>query len=446
MPSLRFGTAGIRGRFNEEVTTTDCFNLSCAIDHVLSRGRYGISHDTRKTSALLTLGLTAGFNWFGDDVVDFGLLPTPVLAFNTRELGLKAGLSVTASHNPPEYVGIKIFNTLGIELPVSAERKIERALRRVSFVQSPIDYGTTKLDSDAVDRYLERLVPRLPESRKKLALLVDCANGAGIQATPYMLRQLGHHVLTLHSHPSWRFPGRLPEPTTETLKETADLVRRLNVDLGVAHDGDADRVVFIDRGGQIVPDYLLSALMLKLVVTRRRGPVVLSVNTSNAVEEVAAAHGCPVTRARLGKTFTELYRQRGVYATEPSKVVDAAWGFWEDGIYAAAVVVQAMASTGASFAELVQDIPQYVDLQADLTFRALDRGVLEARVKEYFLRRRPREVVETDGWKFVFADGWVLLRPSGTEPKVRVYAEAKGVRRAQGLLAEGVRVVRAVLS
>ena len=141
------------------------------------------------------------------------------------------------------------------------------------------------------------------------------------ESPPEFSTNLGHEIVTVNAHPSGNFPGRLPEPMPETLVEVAALSKAIGADFTIAHDGDADRLVMIDERGRVVPDYMLSALVLKIILEHvRRGNVIISVNSSSALEKTARDAGCTVQRSRLGKTFEELYKRRGIYGSEPSKI------------------------------------------------------------------------------------------------------------------------------
>ena len=167
--------------------------------------------------------------------------------------------------------------------------------------------------------------------------MVDCATGPAALVTPQVLGALGNKVTPLNAHVSWRFSARHPEPTAATLGETAAFVGGAGVDLGLAHDGDGDRLVLINSSGRVLPDYMTSVLALE-AIGKSSGSVIISENSSFAVEETAARMGLRVVRGRIGKTFAEIEREGAVLATEPTKVVDPSWGMWEDGIYCAALI------------------------------------------------------------------------------------------------------------
>ncbi len=441
---IKFGTAGIRGIYGQEVSIRETLAVCFAVNELLGQGKFGVGYDSRRTSSILANAACSAMNWYGSDVEDYGMVPTPVIAFNIKNSKLHAGFSVTASHNPPEYAGVKVFGTDGIEFSLEAEQRIEALIQKSEgYHKRESDlatFGSTSENDEAIYSYTDAVLARAPAAKKKFKILVDCANGTAAPLTPYMLSELGHHVVTVNAHPSGEFPGRLPEPMPETLVETASLSRAIGADFAIAHDGDADRLVMIDEHGNVIPDYALSCLLLKVVVGQRKsGTVIISVNSSNALENVATSLGCRVVRSRLGKTFEELYKRTGIFASEPSKSVDPRWGYWEDGIYAGIMLSQYLSENGLSLSEAISSIPKYFNLQKNLPLLAqLDYHALSSAVKQKYGERIER-IDSMDGTKVCFRNGsWLMLRGSGTEKKVRVYVESSNEWEARELLEDAV--------
>jgi phosphopentomutase len=437
---VKFGTAGIRGTYGQEVTIREAIAVCFAVNRLLGRGRFGVGYDTRITSLVLANVACSAMNWYGSDVDDYGVIPTPVLAFTIKRSKLHAGFSVTASHNPPEFAGVKVFGIDGIEFSVEDERKLEHLVQESEEFTKPQEelgsFGSTFENEEAILYYKEALVSRSRETKKRFKIVVDCANGTACNVTPDVLRELGHQVVTVNSHPSANFPGRLPEPMSDTLVEVATLAKSIGADFAIAHDGDADRLVMIDDLGRVVPDHDLSALALKVIVgSGRKGNVIISVNSSSAVEKVAEQLGCRVQRSRLGKTFGELYKRRGIFASEPSKMVDPRWGYWEDGIYTSVLISQYLSTEGIRLSELLQSIPRYYNLQANVSMSSpLDYGCVKSAFKEAF-GPEVDKFDELDGVKMYLRNGsWVMLRSSGTEKKARIYAESKLERESMSLI------------
>ncbi len=433
-----FGTAGVRGVFNRTQTPDQVYRLAETIAFATGRGRYGVGWDGRKASALLARTVISAVSTVGSDAHAFGVVPTPVAAFGTKSRACLAGFSVTASHNPAEFSGVKVFNTKGMELPTSDEERIERALA-VDVMRPSGFFGQLVPDEQAVEDYVQALVSRYENARKPLRIAIDCANGPGGTVTPRVLNSLGHHVVPVNAQVSWRFPARPPEPTASNLADFSRMVPELGVDLAFAHDGDADRLVMLDALGRVLPDSVLTILALR-GLNVSSGGAVISENTSAAVAEEAEKLGLRVTRSRVGKTFAVLEAERGVFAAEPSKVVDPRWGLWEDGINAAAMISGLVSSDRGVLGRVMEEVQwKYQQVNLDV---AVKMRVLVEKAEEAFRKFRVRDERTLDGLKLVLADGsWVMFRPSGTEPKVRLYCESKDSQLLEVLVQLGTQCI-----
>jgi len=437
-----FGTSGVRGVFNKTQTPVQVYRFAETAAFVFGRGTYGVGWDGRKSSALLARTITAAINSTGSEALLFGLVPTPVTAFGARGRMCSIGFSVTASHNPPEFSGVKLFNGRGMELSQSDEERVERALA-VEVKKNSSKFGSVTRDAEILYEYRGALLSRYQPAGKRLRIAVDCAAGPGGLITPYVLKGLGHDVIPVNAQVSWRFPGRQPEPTAENLEEFARMVPSLGVDFGFAHDGDADRLVMVNRAGRVLPDSVCSILALR-GLGKTSGAAILSENTSTAVEEEALTMGLRVVRSKVGKTFASLEKEGGVFATEPSKVTDPAWGLWEDGMNAAALVATTI-SKDPRLLERLTASESWHYRQVSLALR-VELPALVSRAREAFKRFRIKEERMLDGYKMVFGDGsWVMFRPSGTEPKTRIYCESRDIGEVGLLIQEGVRCIESVV-
>jgi len=425
-----FGTAGARGVFNSTQTPSQVYQLVETAVFVFGKGRYGVGWDGRKSSLILGRVVGSAIAAGGSEAISFGLVPTPVLAYGTRENGCTLGFSVTASHNPPEFSGLKIFNSNGMELSRDEEARIERGMM-VNSIKTSTRIGRASRVG-ALHQYVSAMLSRFTKSDRGSRIVIDCANGPGALATPEILKGLGNDVVTLNSHVSWRFSARAPEPTPETLRETSAFVANAKADFGLAHDGDGDRLVLINSAGRVLPDYVTSILVLEALGTSS-GTVVLSENTSFAVEETAERLGMKVMRTKIGKTFAEIEKEGAILATEPSKIVDPRWGMWEDGIYCAALIADVLNKR--------PDLRAVLDSELDWKFKQLnlpvsvDMGRIATFSDEYLAKFRIAEKRSVDGLRIIFKDkSWVMFRPSGTEPKTRVYCESRDEMRLGELI------------
>ena len=416
-----FGTAGVRGVFNSTQTLEQVHTLVETAAFVFGRGKYGVGCDGRKSSAVLARVISASVAGCGSEALQFGLAPTPAIAFGTRENGCELGFAATASHNPVEFSGVKLFNRKGMELSREEEGRIERGMV-VGSTKSSATVGSIR-QSELIMSYTKAIVSRFSKTEAPLRLVVDCAAGPAALVTPQVLTTLGNKVIPLNTQVSWRFSARSPEPTPATLGETAAFVGGVEADLGLAHDGDGDRLVLIDSAGRVLPDYMTSVLALE-AIGKSSGSVIISENSSFAVEEAAVRMGLRVVRGRIGKTFAEMESEKAVMATEPTKIVDPDWGLWEDGIYGAALIVDAIGKR-PELRKVINGELEWLYKQINLPV-AVDLGRIAEHVDEYFGKYRITEKRSLDGLRIIFKDkSWVMFRPSGTEPRMRVYCEAK---------------------
>jgi phosphopentomutase len=433
-----FGTAGVRGVFNRTQTPEQVYRLAEAIAFASGRGRYGVGWDGRKASAVLARTVMSAVNAVGSDAWAFGLVPTPVVAYGTKSRSCVTGFAVTASHNPPEFSGVKVFNDKGMELPKSDEERIERVMA-VNVMKTSGRFGQVVPDEAVIDDYAQALVSRYPPSENPRRIAIDCASGPGGLVTPRVLQRLGHHVIPVNSQVSWRFPARPPEPTPSNLADFAKTVPELRVDFAFAHDGDADRLVMIDPLGNVVPDSILAILALR-GLGLDGGTVVISENTSVAVAEEAERLDLRVLRSRVGKTFAVMEAEGGVFAAEPSKVVDPKWGMWEDGINASALISNLLSNEEGLLRQLMQEVQwTYRQVNLHVTTRM---DILVERAEDAFRKFKIVEERTLDGCKLVFGDGsWIMFRRSGTEPLTRIYCESKDLQQLEALVQQGIQCV-----
>ena len=435
-----FGTAGVRGVFNRTQTHVQVYRLAETIAFASGRGRYGVGWDGRKASALLARTVMSAVNAVGSDANVFGLVPTPVLAYGTRSRKCLAGFAVTASHNPAEFSGVKVFNRDGMELPKTDEERIERAMA-VDVMKPTGSFGQLVPDEDIVDEYIAAVVSRYPRATQPLRIAIDCASGPGGLVTPEILKALGHHVIPVNAQVSWRFPARPPEPTASNLADFAAMVPTLGADIAFAHDGDADRLVMVDALGNVVPDSILTILALR-GLGLSSGTAVISENTSSAVAEETQRLGLKVMRSRVGKTFAVLVSEGGAFAAEPSKVVDPKWGLWEDGINASALISTLLSSDRGVLGRVMQEV-QWKFRQTNLRV-PVKMEALVPRAKESFRKFKIAEERTLDGLKLVMSDGsWVMFRPSGTEPMTRLYCESRDPQMLDALVQLGSQCIEA---
>lgn len=420
-----FGTSGIRA-----VVDRGFIQLAFKVGVVVG-GLYGkvvVGCDTRTSSEAIKHSLISGLLAGGATCYDAGLVPTPTLALAARNFD--AAAMVTASHNPPQYNGIKLLNPDGSAFDLRQRQQIERIIADDSL--SSVSWQEIKrsgIYDGAIDRHIERILRDFPTGFKLKAVL-DCGCGAASVITPHLLQKLGCEVVGLNCYPSGFFPHDI-EPTEANLGDLSKATRELGADLGIAHDGDADRMMVVDDKGRFVAGDKLLAIFAEDMGAQG---VVTTVDASMAVDEL----GFKVTRTRVGDIYvSEELKSTGEFGGEPS----GAWVFPKvslspDGIYAAARVL-AIASR-QRLSELVDRIPHYPLQRGSVSSNGLAMSRLERQLRVM----NPLSVSRIDGIKLNFEDGWVLVRLSGTEPKVRITAEAKSEARLQRLYDEAVEIIK----
>ncbi len=441
-----FGSSGTRGTVGEAMTPSLVLRVARAAGTVWDAERVALGRDTRTSGEMLADAATSGLASVGVDVDRLGVLPTPgVAAYCARER--VPAMVVTASHNPADYNGVKLIDDEGVELTVDPLERIEAHV-----FDRPVDEaGWDEVGSvDRLDGAPRDYVDDLCSTADldlDLTVALDPGHGAGALTSPPFLRKLGCRVVTVNGQPDGHFPGREPEPVAEHLGDLRRLVRATDADVGVAHDGDADRAVFVDDRGESIPgESSLAALCAAAV---EPGDVVVSaVNVSSRVVDVVAEAGGRIERTPIGATniFTRVRELRAEGVRVPVAGEGNGGVFFpevrlaRDGALAAARFLSLVAERPAS--EVVAPYRDYHAVRRNLSYEGGDERERILSAARAYAEASAATLDTTDGYRLDFDDGWVLVRPSGTEPKVRVYAEATDPDRAATLADNAARAIR----
>ncbi|PSP72603.1 phosphoglucosamine mutase [Halobacteriales archaeon QS_3_64_16] len=444
-----FGTSGIRGPVGDEVTA----DLALAVGRALGSDteRVTVGRDPRESGRLLTDALTAGLRETGTDVLDLGLAATPTVARAIAWYDADAGVSITASHNPPADNGIKLWQEGGQAFDGARRAEIERRVRKDEFDLVSWNELGTRTREDATDRHVDALLAATDLAAEDVpAVAIDLGNGAG-GVTIEALSQLGCGVETLNAQPDGEFPARPSEPNEKTLRSLSALVAGSDAEVGLAHDGDADRLVAIDGDGEFVPKDALLAIFAGEAASEG-DRIACPVDTSLAVEDYLAERGIGVTYTPVGDVHVaEALGGEVTFGGEPS----GAW-IWPgqtrcpDGPLAACRLVALC--TQRPLAERVGDVPAYPIERANVEVEG--KEAIMDRVRERALEgsegeagggdaggggvsEDDREVRTLDGVRIDTEAGWYLVRASGTQPLIRVTAEAREADRAARLSERG---------
>ena len=441
-PKRLFGTNGIRGEIITDLTSECVMKLGLAIGTFFKDARVLLGRDGRTSSQMLVHSITGGLISTGCTIYDVGLVPTPAIQYAVKRYQMDGGIMITASHNPPQYNGIKIIADDGIELSREHEIGIEdifnhEKFQRVSWEQLEKVhslFGVLSTYKEAIKHHVT--IHGIQKNR--FHIVVDPGNGVGGLTAPYLLREMGCKVTTINANVDGTFPRRSPEPKPENLIELSLAVRAVKADMGVAYDGDADRAIFVDEKGKIHWGDRTFALIEKCFLMNHPGEkIVTPISSSGLVEEIAEAHGGKVVWTKVGS----------IVVSRMMKKIDAKLGGEEnggvfyaphqpvrDGAMTTALILDIMAKKGRKLSELLSELPRYYIEKEKLECP----HELKVQVLEEFVDQIKGITIDTiDGAKIRFQDkSSILIRPSGTEPIFRFYSEGKTRKRVVQLIKE----------
>ncbi|RME69113.1 MAG: phosphoglucosamine mutase [Nitrospirae bacterium] len=442
-----FGTDGIRGRVNEYPLTPETIVrvAMAAAQVLLKKARYRrvlIGKDTRLSGYMIETALTSGFTSMGLDVYLVGPMPTPAIAYLTRTMRMDAGVVVSASHNPFEDNGIKFFGPDGFKLPDETEKEIESlvATDRLKIKMPTAEkVGKAHRIEDAAGRYIEFVKSVIPKgfTLDGLKIVVDCANGAAYRIMPTVLEELGAEVYRIGCSPDGTNINRHCGSTdTTALKEE---VLRVGADIGIAHDGDADRAVFVDEKGGLVDGDMVLALWAKEMKkqgTLKGNTVVATVMTNLGIERYLNDRGIKLLRTKVGDRYVVEEMLKGGYnlgGEQSGHIIFFDHQSTGDGPVTAMKMLYLLKQKGRPLSELVSDIFVYPQVLENV--RVKDKSVIESPAVKETIKKAEKHL---DG------RGRVLVRPSGTEPKIRIMVEGVDYEECQGIAKEIAKKIRSV--
>ena len=431
-----FGTNGVRGEVGKDMHPDLVLRIGMALGS-LRGGSILVGRDTRTSGPALSSALQAGLMATGCRVADAGVLPTPALQYAVAKV-YDAGAMVTASHNPPEYNGVKIIDTDGTEMGDDEIILLEDRILADRIPTVPWNrVGTISPAPHIPEEYVQGVCSYFPGGEGEgMTVVVDPGSGAGCATTPAIMTGLGCRVHTLNARMDGTFPGRDPEPTAETLAPLAEMVKATGAAFGAAHDGDADRTVFVDGKGRYLEENREFAMIARHLLRNRRGTIVMPVSTSRLVEKVACASGCRVDYTPVGSIYVARRMRELLAAGTPVVMGGEGNGglifpdhqFCRDGGMTAAMMVSLLSSTGQSLSALADELPAMILIKEKIRSPRA-RDAVAALEKAF----SGEDLDRTDGIRLNRDDAWALVRPSGTEPLLRILVEAEDRGRAEAL-------------
>ncbi len=442
---LIISISGMRGIIGENLTPAIAAEYAAAFGTYLKNtaGGKGLSvcvgRDSRPSGQMITSAVSAGLMSVGIRVIELGIVTTPGVGVMVVNLGSAGGIIITASHNPIEYNGIKLLLGDGIAPPADVATKIRQIYfdKKISYSDSP-SCGKFELCENTDPVHIEKVLGIVePEKIKDkcFKVVLDSVNGAGGRAGKKLLDELGCRVVTMNYEPTGFFAHK-PEPTKENLVSLCDEVKKCGAEIGFAQDPDADRLAIVDENGiYIGEEYTLALAAMYMFATNKGGRSAANLSTSRMIDDVAAKAGGTVIRTPVGEAnvANAMIKNNCVIGGEGNGgVIDLRVGPIRNSLVAMAMVLELMAETGKTISQLVDELPHYCMIKDKFEADAKLASKMLAEVKKEF---KDAKFNDADGYRFDFADGWLHLRTSNTEPIMRAIAEARDESKAREYIA-----------
>jgi phosphomannomutase len=444
---LKIGVSGIRGVVGEFLTPALARAFAQAFGTYVGVGRVVVGRDTRTSGPMLQHAVHCGLLAAGCEVIDVGVLPTPTIQIFTGATHAQGGIAITASHNPPEYNALKLFNAEGLFFNHYERSELLDIYHQSSFRQATnpeircVNCDTISAPKLHIERVLARVDGALIRSRR-FRVALDAVNGAGsVMSCRFLEKDLGCELYAISTDPTKPFP-RVAEPRPDTLRALSDLMYHTRCDVGFAQDPDGDRLAVADEQGRILDNDDVLAIAIDAALERMPGDVVVNLTSSSVIDDIARKHGRRVYRTPVGEAnvVETMQAVKAVIGGEGANggIIFPAVHLCRDSYTGMALLLDRMARTGSSISALQAGLPQYYRKLGKVAFehgrlgpimQALDEGFPEA-VKD-----------RTDGLKLMLPNGWIHVRASNTEPLLRLGAEARTQAELDDLYREVLRVI-----
>ena len=443
-----FGTNGIRGVFGKDLSLDFLVNITRSLAAYYKKGPIVIGRDGRNSNNIMFNIVTAVLNSDGLDTVDAGILPTPCLQYATKRNEFNGGIMITASHNPPEYNGVKPIASDGVELPRQDESVVEQIFANKTFITSEI-VGQNFKEEMIIDRYVDDVLALVDGDRikkRKFKVTMDLGNGVQALVAPVLAKKLGCNVITVNGTIDGDFPGRGSEPTPSNLSLMSFVAKETNSDIGAAFDGDGDRSIFCDEKGIVSWGDKTGTLLAKYLISTKhpKAKIVCPINTTHILTKIAHDNGSEIIHTKVGsvEVSREMVKQGAIIGMEENG------GFMygvlnqvRDGALTTALMLDLMASEDRSLSAILSSLPKVYQYKSK--FECSEIGLIQKVIDSVKNHGSPMKIETLDGVKIWFdEESWLMLRPSGTEPLIRVYGESTDELLINSKVNEYTRIVK----
>ncbi|MEM3730311.1 MAG: phosphoglucosamine mutase [Candidatus Bathyarchaeia archaeon] len=450
MESKLFGSSGVRSLVNVDLTPALAVKIGLAIATFSQAKKALVARDTRTSGVMLENALVSALLASGVDVNRLGIVPTPVLAYLTKKTKADVGVMITASHNPPQYNGIKVFDNRGVAYNEKDQEEVEKIVASESFRLADWQNIGQTHSVDESHYYIEMILEKI-KLHKGWHVVLDLGCGATYKIAPLIFKGLRCKVTAINAQPDGFFPARKPEPDAESLKPLAKIVRELNADIGVAYDGDGDRAAFVDEKGCFIDfDLALAAYAAHIIKEKGGGIAVTNVDSSMCFENMVTKYGGKVVRTKVGDASIAeaIIEHKAMFGGEPC----GAWIHPEfhncpDGILSSALILKALEEEDECLSKFIAKCPKYVTLRENIACRNDVKYSVVEKIGEELKRAFPkyRDILTVDGFRLSLENGWILVRASGTEPLIRLTVEGESLKVAEKILSCGKIHVKKVI-
>ena len=442
-----FGTNGVRGVFGDDLTLDFISKITLSIASFFKKGPILVGYDGRESSVAISKIVTAALSSASLDSAICGLVPTPCLQFATRQLGYNGGIMITASHNPPQYNGLKVIANDGIEISRDSELQVEKFYFTKKWMTAK-KFGLITKESNAINTYLSGIKKQVNVSKirsQKLKIVLDLGNGAQAVTAPTLCKELGCETVLINEKIDSNFSGRGSEPTPQNLDKLSDMIIKSKADLGIAFDGDGDRSIFCDESGKILTGDRSALLLSKYIIKKQpRSKIVTSVNSTSVIEKIAAESKSHVLRTRVGsvEVSRKMVEENAIIGFEENG------GFMygkhnqvRDGSMTMAILLDLLASSKNSLSQEMDALPPSFTTKGKIECSREDfKKIVKILKTEHYKKDL------TDGIKLSLDDSsWIMVRLSGTEPIARIYAESSSQSKLDEIFAKYMQKVKTAL-
>jgi phosphomannomutase/phosphoglucomutase len=439
-----FGTNGIRGVFGEGITLEFISEITLSLANLFKKGPILVGYDGRESSVIISKIVIAALSSAGLDSTVCGLVPTPCLQFATKQLGYNGGIMITASHNPPQYNGIKVTARDGIEISRQDELKVEEFYFKKKWKISN-KFGSIKNEPKTINTYLSGIKKHVNIKKIKsrnLKVILDLGNGAQAVTAPILCKDLGCKVVLINEKIDGTFPGRGSEPTLQNLDKLSSMVIKSKADFGIAFDGDGDRSIFCDEKGKILTGDKSALLLSKYLLEKYpKSKIITSVNSTYVIEKIASNSGSKVLRTKVGsvEVSRKMIQENALIGFEENGgFMYGKHNHVRDGSMTMAILIDLLANSANSLSQEMDALPPSFTTKGKIECSKDNfKKILE------ILKAEPYKKDLTDGIKlFLDKSSWVMVRLSGTEPIARIYAESSSQSRLDDIFAKYLQKVK----